>query len=103
MSTSHSTVWKDIPTAGQLAMVLTTINDQTVMENFLRDSMTRKEITEIAARLEAARMLRAGATYGEIIEKTKLSSRTVARISDWLKHGCKGYETALAIIESHTR
>ena len=65
------------------------------MENFLRDVMTEKEIIEVSSRLEAARMLQAGNTYTDIVASTKLSSRTVARISDWMKNGCSGYAAAL--------
>ena len=63
--------------------------------------MTKKEITEIGARLKAAQMLRKGAKYTEIVATTKLSSRTVARISDWLQNGTGGYDTALEIASTH--
>lgn len=69
------------------------------MRAFLCDVMTEKEIIEISARLEAARMLSLGAKYEDIIKATKLSSRTVARISDWLKNGAGGYKEALDIVE----
>ncbi len=68
------------------------------MRNFLRDVMTDKEIAEISSRLEAARMLESGSTYDEIVARTKLSSRTIARISEWMKSGCGGYAAALKII-----
>jgi TrpR-related protein YerC/YecD len=71
------------------------------MQNFLRDVMSEKEIIEISSRLEAARMLQAGKKYIEIIEKTKLSSRTIARISDWIQNGQGGYEAALKVINTH--
>ena len=70
------------------------------MQAFLRDVMTEKEIIEISARFEAARMLKSGKKYTEIVEVTKLSSRTVARISDWLKNGESGYEKAIEWVEN---
>ena len=85
----------------QLAEATTSITDVSSMQNFLRDVMTEKEIIEISGRLEAARMLSDGAKYKDITEQTKLSSRTVARISDWLRNGCNGYPVALTIITSH--
>ena len=85
----------------QLAVALTTIDDISSMQNFLRDVMTEKEILEISARLEAARMLSNGELYTSVIKQTKLSSRTVARISDWLKNGCNGYQIALKSVNSH--
>jgi len=83
----------------QFAEVLCSITDMQVMQRFLRDVMTEKEIAEISARFEAAKMLTAGASYTEVIRRTKLSSRTVARISDWLQNGSGGYKTALETFE----
>ena len=100
MTDSVDTVWQsNMPT--QLAKTMTYIADEQVMCDFLRDVMTEKEIIEIAARLEAARLLSLGETYKNIIKNTKLSSRTVARISDWLKSGRTGYSTVLAQMYSH--
>ena len=94
MSQDVNTVWKD-ENSHQFAEALLTISDKFTMQNFLRDVMTEKEITEISARLEAAKMLSEGKKYTEIVAKTKLSSRTVARISEWLQNGCNGYQAAL--------
>ena len=83
----------------QFAMVLCDITDVVTMQNFLRDVMTEKEITEISARFEAAKMLTAGESYTKVIARTKLSSRTIARISDWLQNGAGGYREALATLQ----
>ncbi len=86
----------------QLAEVLCTITDAAAMQNLLRDVMTEKEIIEVSARFEAAKMLTAGETYASVIRRTKLSSRTVARISDWLQNGTGGYAEALETLhQSH--
>lgn len=87
-------VWTS-PTARQFARTLVQIKDVKTMETFLRDVMTEKEIIEISSRLEAARMLQNGARYTEVIAKTNLSSRTIARISTWLQNGKGGYKAAL--------
>lgn len=100
MSKDITKVWKNV-NALQLAEALVSIGDQKTMQNFLRDVMTEKEIIEIGARLEAARMLKNGDRYTDITNKTKLSSRTVARISDWLQNGSNGYEAALKTINTH--
>jgi TrpR-related protein YerC/YecD len=100
MQTDANTIWKT-ETPKQLAEVLAAIDSVPEMQNFLRDVMTEKEIIEISSRLEAAKMLKSGKKYTEIIEKTKLSSRTIARISDWMQKGCGGYEIALAVVEAH--
>lgn len=95
-----TTLWTSASTR-QLAEALTAVEDVTTMQNVLRDVMTEKEIVEISARLEAARMLTVGSTYADIVAKTKLSSRTVARISDWIKNGCGGYDAVLSQIKHH--
>lgn len=100
MSDSKTTIWES-EIAQQLVEALLAINNSKDMQNFLRDVMTEKEIIEISSRLEAARMLQAGSKYTDIVAKTKLSSRTVARISDWLQNGCNGYQAALKTINTH--
>ncbi len=87
-------IWsEELP--AQLVTVLASINDPDLMRAFLRDVMTEKEIVEISARLRAAQMLRVGQTYAAVVRETKLSSRTVARISDWMQNGTGGYEAIL--------
>lgn len=100
MSIDKTTVWES-KTTQQLADTLVAIDDRQTMQSFLRDVMTEKEIAEISARFEVAKMLQAGSKYTDIVAKTKLSSRTVARISDWLKNGCNGYQEALEIVNAH--
>ena len=67
--------------------------DETV--RFLRDLMTEGEIKEFSNRLEAARLLSKDTQYSAIIEKTGLSSTTVARISKWLRGPLGGYRLVL--------
>lgn len=100
MSKDVTKVWKD-DVAQQLVGAMTSITDKQTMQNFLRDVMTEKEIIEIGSRLEAARMLTNGDKYTEITRRTKLSSRTVARISDWMQNGSGGYATVLNRTTAH--
>jgi TrpR-related protein YerC/YecD len=100
MANATPLIWEN-KIAQQFASALVAINDPNLMMNFLRDVMTEKEIIEISARLEAARMLQAGYKYTDIVTKTKLSSRTVARISDWMKNGCDGYANILGQMKHH--
>ena len=94
MNDEKTTVWKN-ETTQRFAEALLSIDTVEVLRDFLRDVMTEKEIIEISSRLEAARMLQAGSTYTDIVAATKLSSRTVARISEWMKNGCNGYAAVL--------
>lgn len=100
MSKDVSKIWEQ-EAAQQLAEALVSIDNVQVMQNFLSDALTSKEIIEVSARFEAARMLTAGETYAAVTTKTKLSSRTVARISDWLKDGCNGYQAAFKLVNTH--
>ncbi len=100
MSQVVDTIWKSSNTQ-KLTEVLASMSNISDIQAFLRDVMTEKEITEVSSRLEAACMLNRGVTYSEIVEKTKLSSRTVARISDWSKNGRGGYAKAINIINAH--
>jgi TrpR-related protein YerC/YecD len=94
MDQSRIDIW-ELPTVQQLSRTMASIGNPPAMQRFLRDVLTEKEILEISARLEAARMLQDGARYREVIKKTKLSSRTVARISLWLQNGYGGYKIAI--------
>ena len=63
---------------------------------FLRDLMTEKDIKEFANRLEAARLLSDDTQYAAIIERTGLSSTTIARISKWLNGSLGGYRLIIS-------
>lgn len=95
-------IWRDgLPR--QFVEVLSSISNVDEMKCLLRDVLTEKEIIEVSARLEAARLLDEGVRYTEIIESTKLSSRTVARVSDWRTNGCGGYAIAIDLLKKTTR
>lgn len=100
MDTTRQDIWESA-SSQQLAAVLTQIDDIAIMQNFLRDVMTEKEIIEISSRFQAARMLSQGAKYTDIIEATKLSSRTIARISGWVQNGPNGYAAAVQLANTH--
>ena len=98
---NSSSIWRSSQ-AENLASALLSIDTPSLMKAFLCDIMTEKEIIEISSRLEVARMLKSGAKYNDIVEATKLSSRTVARISDWMQNGCNGYAVVLDQINDHS-
>lgn len=62
---------------------------------FFRDLLTAQELLEFGRRWQAAQMLNDNRPYSEIVQKTGLSSTTVARISKWLKKGMGGYQLML--------
>lgn len=65
--------------------------------NFLRDLLTEQEIEEFSCRLKIAKLLlNKKLSYREIAEKTKTSTTTVSRVSNWLNRGCGGYTRVLS-------
>lgn len=100
MINTPDNIWQETQ-AIALADTLTCINNTEIMRNFLRDVMTEKEIREISARFKAAELLSRGEKYTNITKITKLSSRTIARINDWLRNGSTGYAAALEITKNH--
>lgn len=70
---------------------LKTIKD---CEEFFKDLCTEKELSSLAGRIVAAKLLKDGETYEQIIKKTELSSTTLSRVSKALKNG-NGYKKIL--------
>lgn len=62
------------------------------VEMLLADLCTFKEVDQMAQRLAAAKMLKAGKTYAEIIAETEISSATLSRVSRCMQRGSGGYE-----------
>lgn len=58
------------------------------------DLCTNKEIEQMAQRIEAAKLLKEGLTYNQVIEQTDISSATLSRVSRSLQYG-KGYKKFL--------
>jgi TrpR-related protein YerC/YecD len=83
---------KDIDALYRAVLTLRTVGEA---RRFFRDLLTKTEIEELADRWKAARMLADGVPYTQIVEKTGISSTTVARVSRWLKKGTGGYKIVL--------
>ena len=66
---------------------------------FFEDVCTIKEILDIAQRLKAAKMLKAGKNYVEVCAETGMSSATISRVSRCLEYGAGGYELAIERIK----
>ncbi len=85
----------------ELIMAILALNREKEARNFLRDLMTEKEIFELENRWKAAKMLAEKISYPKIQKETGLSTRTIARISDWLKNGKGGYKTMINKLNIH--
>ena len=66
---------------------------------FFQDIATVAEIKELSHRFEVARMLRKGATYEKIVEKTGVSTATISRVKRALEYGADGYNLVLKRME----
>lgn len=62
---------------------------------FFDDLFTAKELAELSARLEVARLLKAGANYIDIANKTGASTATISRVSKALSGERGGYRAVL--------
>ena len=60
------------------------------------DLCTKKEVENMAQRVQAARLLLEGSTYIQVIEKTGISSATLSRVSTCVKYG-EGYNKIIKI------
>ena len=85
----------------ELVEAILSLQNKDEVERFLRDLMTKQEIDEFSKRFLAAQMLSKNAQYTAIIEKTGLSSTTIARISKWLKGPIGGYRLVIKNLAHH--
>ena len=83
---------KDVDALFEAILSLKTIDE---CYSFFEDACTIKEILDIAQRLKAAKMLKAGKNYVEVCSKTGMSSATISRVSRCLEYGAGGYELAI--------
>ena len=62
---------------------------------FFDDVATIKELIDLSARFEVARMLDSGAVFSEISRETGASSATISRVNKCLTYGEGGYKTVI--------
>lgn len=75
----------------QLLSSLQTADD---IKALFDDLCTAKEIEQMAQRLRAAKLLKEGKTYAQVIEETEISSATLSRVSRCVQYG-EGYTRLL--------
>ena len=78
----------------ELYSALLSLSSLEECDDFFKDLCTEKEILSMIGRIKAAKMLKNGETYEQIIKKTDISSATLSRVSKALKCG-KGYKKVL--------
>jgi len=86
--------WRNDSTASLMDAIIA-IDDRDDAARFFRDLCTRRELEEMSARWEVVRSLAEGHPYREIHDITGVSTATITRIAQWVRHGTGGYLEAL--------
>ena len=63
--------------------------------DFFEDLCTVKEISDMAQRLEAAKLLLDGSTYEQIVKTVEISTATISRINRFIQYGSGGYRSTI--------
>ena len=86
--------WRNDATAALFDAVVA-LESREEAAHFFRDLCTRRELEEISQRWAVARKLAEGLPYREIAAETGVSTATIVRINQWLRHGTGGYQNML--------
>ena len=84
----------DNPAYQQLFETIAALKTPEACEAFFSDLCTINELSAMAQRVTAAKLLLQGETYEQIISKTDISSATLSRVSRCVKYG-SGYKNFL--------
>ena len=68
--------------------------------NFFEDLCTVKEVSDMAQRLEAAKLLLSGSTYDQIVKAVEISTATISRINRCIQYGSGGYRHTIEKVRS---
>ena len=90
---------KDVDALFEAILSLRDVNE---CYKFFEDACTVKEILDIAQRLKAAKMLKAGKNYLEVCAETGMSSATISRVSRCLEYGDGGYDLVISRTEGYS-
>ena len=71
------------------------LKDEEECRRFFDDVATIKEVLDLSASLEVARLLSEGEVFSEISRETGASSATISRVNKCIAYGEGGYETVL--------
>ena len=63
--------------------------------DFFEDLCTVNEISDMAQRLEAAKLLLDGSTYEQIVKTVEISTATISRINRCIQYGTGGYRQTI--------
>jgi TrpR-related protein YerC/YecD len=86
--------WRNDATAALFDAVVA-LENRDEAAHFFRDLCTRRELEEMSQRWAVVRQLATGHPYREIAAATGVSTATIVRINQWLRHGTGGYQHML--------
>ena len=86
---------KDKSNISQFFKAVLALENEEECRRFFDDVATIKELLDLSARLEVARMLDEGAVFSEISKATGASSATISRVNKCLAYGEGGYKNVL--------
>lgn len=79
----------------QLWKAVTLLEDKSQVKEFLRDILTRTEITMLSKRLQAVKMLKEGYTYHQISKGLNMSESTITKLHSWFDAFGNGYRNVI--------
>ncbi len=97
-TTSDPDDWRTEATA-ELFDVILSLEGRDQAAAFFRDLCTRRELEEMSRRWRVVRMLAGGTPYRQIAAETGMSTATITRINQWLRHGRGGYHEVLVRLD----
>lgn len=83
------------PTTDALFDAILSLETREECYNFFEDLCTVKEISDMAQRLEAAKLLLNGSTYDQIVKAVEISTATISRINRCIQYGSGGYRATI--------
>ena len=78
----------------ELYKLIARIDDPALIEALFDDLCTRKEVSNMAERIYAAKLLLEGNTYNQVMAQANISSATLSRVSRCVQSG-RGYSRLL--------
>ena len=87
------------PTTDALFDAILSLETREECYNFFEDLCTVKEISDMAQRLEAAKLLLSGSTYDQIVKAVEISTATISRINRCIQYGSGGYRDTIEKVQ----
>ena len=88
------------PTTDALFDAILSLETREECYNFFEDLCTVKEISDMAQRLEAAKLLLGGSTYDQIVKAVEISTATISRI---IQYGSGGYRDTIEKVQKSAK